>query len=323
MVFSLSRLSGIFNKNKRNSMSSSTLKNVVIVGASGSIGKVILDALVAAPQFNVTVLSRSTSSHTVPAGVTVRQSDFSDADLAAAFKGQDAVISAVGATAFAEQKKFIDASIAAGVKRFIPSEFSSNTLSPAVCELLPLFGQKLEILEYLKTKESSGLTWTAIWTALLFDWGLSNGFLEYDVAGKAATIWDGGNSKFTLTNADQLGRSVIATLERPTQTANKNLYVASVETSQKEILEALEAASGSKFTVTDTTTKEQVAAAQEKLGKGDFSGAFALVRATSFATVPNLRANYVKDEQLSNDLLGLKMESVQETAARVVAAAAK
>jgi uncharacterized protein YbjT (DUF2867 family) len=323
MVFTRFRLSGIFNKSKRNSMSSSILKNVVLVGASGSIGKVILDALVQAPQLHITVLTRSSSSHTFPANVTVRPSDFSEADLTAAFKGQDAVISAVGATAFAEQKKFVDASIAAGVKRFIPSEFSSNTLSPAVCELLPLFGQKLEILEYLKTKESSSFTWTAIWTALLFDWGLSNGFLEYDIAGKSATIWDGGNSKFTLTNAEQLGRSVIATLERPVQTANKNLYVASVETSQKEILEALEAASGSKFTVVNTTTKEQVAAAQEKLSKGDFSGAFALVRATSFATIPNLRANYVKDEQLSNDLLSLKFESVQETAARVVAAAAK
>lgn len=116
------------------------------------------------------MLSRSSSDATFPAGFAVRKSDYSEADLISAFKGQDAVVSVVGMGGFTEQKKFIDAAIAAGVKRFIPSEFSSNTLSPAVLQLLPVFGQKLEILEYLKTKESSSFTWTAIWTALLFDW---------------------------------------------------------------------------------------------------------------------------------------------------------
>jgi len=113
---------------------------------------------------------------------------------------------------------------------------------------------------------------------------------------------------------------VIAILERPEQTANKNLYVASAETSQKEILEAFEEATNSKWTVTDTTTDKEVSAAFEKLGKGDFSGAFALVRGTSYASTPDIRANYVRDETLSNDLLGLKLESVKETVARVVGA---
>lgn len=134
------------------------------------MGQLILDAFNGAPQFNVTVLSRSSGSVAFPAGFTIRKTDYSEKDLVAAFTGQDAVISVVGMGGFIEQKKFIDAAVSAGVKRFIPSEFSSNTLSPAVLQLLPVFGQKLEVLEYLKTKEASGLTWTAIWTALLFDW---------------------------------------------------------------------------------------------------------------------------------------------------------
>lgn len=148
--------------------------------ASGTVGKLILDAFVDAPQFNITLLSRSSSGATFPAGFTVRKSDYSEADLVAAFKGQDAVVSVVGLAGFGDQKKFIDAAVSAGVKRFIPSEFSSNTLSPAVLQLLPVFGQKKEVLEYLKTKEASGLTWTAIWTALLFDW-VRNHAPEVDV----------------------------------------------------------------------------------------------------------------------------------------------
>jgi len=50
-------------------------------------------------------------------------------------------------------------------------------------------------------------------------------------------------------------------------------------------------------------------------------GAFVLVRATSLGNTPNLRANYLRDEQLANDILGLKLESVEETIKRVLGAA--
>ncbi|KAF2724620.1 NAD(P)-binding protein [Polychaeton citri CBS 116435] len=292
-------------------------KNVIIIGASGNVGGLILDALHHASQFNVTVLSRSSSEASFPAGIVIRKSDFSAEDLEAAFEGQDVVVSAVGSSGFGEQKKFIDAAVTAGVRRFIPSEFSSNTLSPAVLKLLPAFAPKIEVLEYLKTKEVYSLTWTAIWPSLLFDWGLQSGFLGYDLAAQTATLWDEGDSVFSLTNVDQFKLAIISVLERPLQTANKNLYIASVETSQKEILAALEAATASKWTVTQTTTAKEVSEATEKLGKGDFTGAFALVRATSFGDIPGLRANYIRDEELANDLLGLKLESVQDTAARV------
>lgn len=164
----------------------SQLKNIAIIGvrslflestnrltktlkASGSVGKLILDALVREARFHVTVLTRSSSTAIFPTDITTRKTDYSAADLIKAFAGQDAVISVVGLSGFTEQKSFIDAAISAGVKRFIPSEFSSNTLSPAVLQLLPIFAQKKEVLDYLKEKEGSGLTWTAIWPALLFD----------------------------------------------------------------------------------------------------------------------------------------------------------
>ncbi|KAK0107897.1 hypothetical protein ONS96_003684 [Cadophora gregata f. sp. sojae] len=296
----------------------SELRNIAIIGGGGSVGNIILDTLIREVRFNVTILTRKSSTATFPAGITVINTDYSQDDLVEKFKGQDAVISVVGMSGFSQQKSFIDAAISAGVKRFIPSEFSSNTLSPAVLQLLPMFGQKKEVLEYLKEKESSGLTWTAIWPALLFDSGLKNGFLGFDIASHTANIWDQGTSKFTLTNDDQLGRSVIAVLDRPDQTANKNIYIASFETSQKEVFSALEQATAAKWAVTDTTTEKEVAEASEKIGKGDFSGAFALVRATSFGNTPGLRANYVRDEELSNELLGLEFGSVGETVSRVV-----
>jgi hypothetical protein len=102
--------------------------------------------------------------------VTVLKTDFSDGGLETAFKGQDVIISVVGATAFGEQKKFVDAALRAGVKLFIPSEFSVSSQNEAVLQLLPLFGQKKELVEYLRSKESEGLTWTGIATSGLLDW---------------------------------------------------------------------------------------------------------------------------------------------------------
>ncbi|TFB02992.1 Isoflavone reductase-like protein [Trichoderma ghanense] len=288
-------------------------KNIVLVGASGSIGRIILGGLITAGGYNITVVSRKDSSATFPSDVTVYKSDFTESDLQSAFKGQDVVISALGATGLGEQKKLVDAAIGAGVKRFLPSEFSSSSQDAAVLQLLPLFSQKSELIEYLKTQQSAEFSWTGIATSLLFDWGLRNGFLEYDLANKTATIWDGGDKKFTLTNEKDLGKAVASVLQNPEQTANKYLFVSSVETTQNEILAALEFVTGTKWTVNNTTTEEQVHAAVQKLGAGDFSGAYALVRATAYSCTPGLKSNYATDEVLSNGLLGLEPASVAET----------
>ncbi|KAK7415362.1 hypothetical protein QQZ08_012372, partial [Neonectria magnoliae] len=145
-------------------------KNIAIFGASGNAGKIILDGLVAASKFNITVVQRKESEAAFKTGVSVRKIDFSEGDLEAALNGHDAVISALGATAFREQKKIVDAAIRAGVKRFIPSEFSASSEDAAVLQLLPLFGQKKELVQYLQSKQSEGLSWTGLATSGLFDW---------------------------------------------------------------------------------------------------------------------------------------------------------
>jgi len=64
----------------------------------------------------------------------------------------------------------MDMAIKAGVKRFLSSEFSSNTLSDTVQELVPVFQGKKEVLDYLKSKEIEGMSCTGIASGLLFDW---------------------------------------------------------------------------------------------------------------------------------------------------------
>lgn len=80
------------------------------------------------------------------------------------------MVSTVGATGLAEQQKYVDAALRAGVKRFIPSELSTSSTDEAVLNLLPLFQVKKNLIEYLKSKESEGLSWTGIATSGLLDW---------------------------------------------------------------------------------------------------------------------------------------------------------
>jgi len=291
----------------------SAIKKVVLVGASGNLGAIILPSLVAEKSFQITVLTRPTNTSTFPEGVTVIRTIFEEPELTKALEGQDAVVSAVGATGFHDQKVIVDAAIKAGVKRFIPSELSSNTLSAAVRQLVPVFEPKKAILDYLKEKESTGLTWTGIAVGALFDWGLLSGFLGFDLANKKATIWDGGNKTFSLTNQSDVGKAIVGTLTHFSETANKYLYVATVTTTQKDILASLESHSGQKWEVQDVSTDQQLAAGRELVSKGDFTGIFMLVQAAAWGSVPGIKSNFPVDEKLANATLGVPEGTVDET----------
>lgn len=76
-----------------------TLKNICLVGANGTLGSVILQALLSAGDdtFNVSVLQRANSSSPAPPkGVKVIpvDPDFAIPSLTKALDGQDAVIAA-------------------------------------------------------------------------------------------------------------------------------------------------------------------------------------------------------------------------------------
>jgi uncharacterized protein YbjT (DUF2867 family) len=134
------------------------------------VGRPILEELVAAG-FNVTALTRASSTSTFPEGVTVKKVDFESSDsLREAFAGQDAVVSAIATVAVGGQQPIIDAALAAGVKRYIPSEFGVNTRLTPGTTIGKILAGKVGVVDYLKTKESSDFSWTGVSTGMFFDW---------------------------------------------------------------------------------------------------------------------------------------------------------
>jgi hypothetical protein len=139
--------------------------------ATGNLGPAIVAALISA-NFTVTAITRPTSTHTFPSGIRVHKTDFTSSEsLAEAFKGQDAVVSAIATAALGEQIQIIDAAAKAGVKRFIPSEFGIDTrnLEGGIGKILALKTQTREYLEEV-AREKEGFTWTGVATSLFFDW---------------------------------------------------------------------------------------------------------------------------------------------------------
>ncbi|KAL1854424.1 hypothetical protein Daus18300_011443 [Diaporthe australafricana] len=133
-------------------MSAPAIKNVVVVGASGNVGRSTLKAL-SEDGFQVTGLSRHPPVDSIPADVEFINSDYSASSFLTAFKGQDAVISTLSSTgpgALDLHKSLIDAAIAAGVKTFIPSEYGVDTLDRSSPDFIPFLAEKIAILNYLR-----------------------------------------------------------------------------------------------------------------------------------------------------------------------------
>ena len=172
----------------------SAIKNVALIGAAGGLGPTVLNKVVASGVFTVTVLRREGSKSTYPAGITVVDVDFESPDaLKAALAGQDAVISLVGVPGLAAQTQVIDAAIAAGVKRFIPSDFGSDLDNP-LARKLPVFAHKVQVADYLAEKSrETALTYTLVSNAAFLDWGLERHFL-LNTADYKPALYDGGNT---------------------------------------------------------------------------------------------------------------------------------
>lgn len=161
------------------------LKNVIIVGAGGHLGPSILSAFRGDARFNVSILSRQSSKSTFPEDVEVHRvgDEYPDDEVLAAFNGQDVVISTIATANVKQQKHLIDLAIKAGVKRFVPSEFGSDTRNEKALTILPqYFGGKIATVDYLMEKEKEGLTWSAFVTGPFFELYVSSHSSTFEIS---------------------------------------------------------------------------------------------------------------------------------------------
>ena len=150
-------------------------------------------------------------------------------------RGHDAVVSTLAIAAIATQLLLVEAAAKAGVQRFIPSEFGSNTLYEKTRQL-PVFKDKVVVQDALKKAAAapSGLSYTLICVGPFFDWGITVGFI-LNLREKSINLYDGGDRVFSTTTLTTIGKAVTAVLKRPEQTKNRAVYVQDTATTLNKL----------------------------------------------------------------------------------------
>ena len=297
------------------------IKNVTLVGGNGNLGAVLLETLVAAGDFRVTVLKRASSkSPTVAPSVRVIQVDdaWTTEALTAALAGADAAIACFPLRDTAQHLRLADAAAAAGVARFIPADYGSvDARSPRARELVRLFDNKVKVrerLEALSAQSGGALTWTSLVNGHFFDWGLTNGFLHFDVARRTAEILGDGTARSSNATLARISEAVVRILRKPDETRNRVLMVQSFCVSQLDILRSLERVTGAPWEAVHVDLDAFVQKHKALADQGSKESIEDLVFALGV-----MEGNWEDKEDFAMDLLGFENEDLDTVVRKAIA----
>ncbi|KXH43415.1 NmrA-like family protein [Colletotrichum salicis] len=215
----------------------SSIRNVAVVDATGSIGRRAIPALLDA-KFAVAVVTYTSEGKSFPPQVRVAVTDFSPESLHEVLTGQDAVLCVLG---HAVCDRHID-----------------DTKGPNdVAEYHAILGKKAQAQNLLEelAKENSDFTWTSFWNGPLLDRANS------------------GNERFTAMSISKIGKPMAAVVKHPEETKKQFVRLSALTTSQRAILTALERLTDTKWDTTTVSIEEARREGKIKLQNGDYKGA--------------------------------------------------
>jgi uncharacterized protein YbjT (DUF2867 family) len=300
-----------------------SIRNVALIGGTGTLGAPILEALKASP-FTIHVLNRASSkSKYTDTNVITIPDDVNVPDLTTLFEQNaiDALVIAIAGKHVDEPKRLIEAAFNANIKRIIPADFGScDSQDAKTNELMPLYKAKEVVRNYLISLQNQdrgngkgNLTWTSLITGHFFDWGLPKELLCFDVKQRKAYIMDGGDIKFSASNLDFIARGVVSILQNPEETKNRVLYVHQFYVTQNELLAVLEKVTGATWEKVDRSSEEEIKVIRPKMLAGSAEAYEEIV-----AVWGVVASDWKNKADFANELLGLKEENAEHTVRRVL-----
>ncbi|KAL9129008.1 MAG: hypothetical protein Q9217_002442 [Psora testacea] len=270
-------------------------QNVALIGGTGAVGSHVLDALLSSfTASSITVLTRKSSkTHSYPQGVKViALPSYTDHDtVISALRGQDVLISALSTTVLNLEPKLVELAIEAGVKRFMPSEYTvdvvdwhyRNTAKTPTAKMRVQWADRLA-----EIGREGKIEYTTIVPGPFVDYCLETSFWPFDVGRKAATIYDGGDTQRTGCSLRFTGECVATALQMPeAETRNRRIRVSEVYYSGKKIVEELERATDAKWYLDERPLDDLNRKEDEELKKGNPEQAyFAFVVRNNFDDSP-------------------------------------
>ncbi|PYH98446.1 hypothetical protein BO71DRAFT_395238 [Aspergillus ellipticus CBS 707.79] len=209
----------------------------------------------------------------------------------------------------------IEAAEAAGVKRFIVSDFGWGPSIQGLPELAAVHAQRVASWEAARVRADANpqFTWTGISTGNPIDWALKKfATMGFDVVQRTTIIYDSGMEKFSGTTLEGIGQSVVGVLQDPDATANRFVKVRSINTCQNELLEAFQRVTRQEWPVQRSTTKALLERGRSKLQAGSGGWVLDMVVAQLFDEGQGRCMVAASREESDADLLGVREESAEE-----------
>ena len=293
------------------------IKTVTLIGADGSLGPFVLEALHKA-NFDVTVLKRksSKSESSYPSSVKeVRTSDdFPESELENVLQGQDAVVITTNGNLVDIHKRIARASAKVGVQRLIPADFGSvDSESQFSRELVPLYNRKRDFRLFLTelTKENPEFTWTSLVCGHFF-YDQTMDFLHIWPKTHTMDVFENTDVKVSASTMKQTAKATVRILEyadKP-ETKNEMLFVQSFCNSPVDIKDSLERVTGKEWKFNKLNEDEFVAKHKKLMEEGGKDAAQSTEELVWY--LGSMDADWTKRDGFAMKLLDLEEEDVDE-----------
>ncbi|KAF7533584.1 hypothetical protein G7054_g6947 [Neopestalotiopsis clavispora] len=297
----------------------SHLKNIAIVGATGSVGKFIVDALLKTGKHNVTAITRVDSKAVMPQGVKVAKVNYSEqSSLVEALKGQDVLIVTMSVQAPPEtQVQLNEAAAAAGVPYIIPNNWGGDHANEKLGDETLLGPANRAVLKNIQELGKSA--WISVVSNFWYEFSLGGGPDRYgfDLNERSVVFFDDGKQPINTTTWPQSGLAVARLLSLPEAELaafkNKFVYISSFCVSQRDMFDSVLRVTGTSekdWKISHEVSRERYAGGVKAMQAGDMRG-FARAMYTRMF-YPDGSGIYENMRGLQNELLGLPVEGIDE-----------
>ena len=313
-------------------MSSSHLKSIAIIGATGRIGGAFMNSLLATGKHNITALTRpsSTSGSSLPSAVKVVKVDYEDESaMISALKGQDFLAITLGVTAAPDlHGKIVAAAGKAGVRYIMPNSYGMDIANTRLVDDHP-FPLAPEYTKRAQEVVDAGSAYITLCCGFWYEWSLAlpEAWFGFTIPEKKVTFFDDGRTKINVSTWDQCGRALAALLSLPESGAspcvedwkNKSVYMDSFRISQRDMLDSIHRVKGTTdadWTITYENSLERYQRGMKEMQEGNQLGFPTAMYSRIF--FPNGDGDYESMWGLQNGTLGLPKESLDEVTKRAV-----
>ncbi|KAF1928841.1 NAD(P)-binding protein [Didymella exigua CBS 183.55] len=252
-------------------MAPQTPKKILIFGATGVIGKYIIQEIVNAKS-SFDKIGLFTSPETAKnkpdeingwreKGVNINVGDVnSEVDIKKAYEGYDTVVSALGRNAILTQIPLLKlAEASSSIRDFYPSEYGTDIeYGPKSSNEKP-HQLKLQVRKYIRENvKKLKITYlvTGPYSDLFIAPNKDPRIGSFDPKGKKATLLGTGEEKVSFTTMRDVGRLLVAALKTPSDSSQRILRVNSFTVTGKESVGEFEKQTGSKWEVWYTPLEE-------------------------------------------------------------------